>query len=160
MPVERGISLALGMQPVAAPRLDPQGFGSAAEEAYAAWADLAASALGDFEALYIHLKGPDIPAHDGRAEDKRDVIAAIDRAFFGEVLPRLASGTVVAVTADHATSCLRKAHTADAVPLLASGGPVTPDGSDTYGERACAQGSLGELLGPQILPRLATLISG
>ena len=39
--------------------------------------------------LYVHIKGPDVPAHDGRAEDKRDVVTAIDRAFFGEVLPRL-----------------------------------------------------------------------
>ena len=77
------------MEPVDAPRLDPIGFGGAAEEAYAAWAALAADALDDFEALYIHIKGPDVPAHDGRAEDKRDVIAAIDRAFFGEVLPRI-----------------------------------------------------------------------
>jgi 2,3-bisphosphoglycerate-independent phosphoglycerate mutase len=160
MPVERGISLALGMQPVAAPRLDPQGFGSSAEEAYATWADLAAAALGDFEALYVHLKGPDIPAHDGRAEDKRDVVAAIDRAFFGEALPRLRPTTVVAVTADHATSCVRKAHTADPVPLLVSGGPVTPDGSEAFGERACRHGSLGELLGPQILPGLSTLMQG
>ena len=92
MPVERGISIALGMEPVAVPRLDPIGFGGAAEEAYAAWAALAADALADFEALYVHIKGPDVPAHDGRAEDKRDVIAAIDRAFFGEVLPRIGPG--------------------------------------------------------------------
>ena len=35
MPVERGIALALGMEPVPAPRLDPAGFGGAAEERYA-----------------------------------------------------------------------------------------------------------------------------
>ena len=92
MPVERGIAIALGMEPVAVPRLDPVGFGGAAEEAYAAWAALAAEALDGFEALYIHIKGPDVPAHDGRADDKRDVIAAIDRAFFGEVLPRIDLG--------------------------------------------------------------------
>ncbi|MEZ0234358.1 MAG: 2,3-bisphosphoglycerate-independent phosphoglycerate mutase [Actinomycetota bacterium] len=158
MPVERGISIALGMQPVDAPRLDATGFGPAAEERYAEWAHLAADALGDFQALYVHIKGPDVPAHDGRAEDKRDVVTAIDRAFFGEVLPRLAGGTLVAVTADHATSCLRKAHTADPVPLLASGGRVTHDGTSSFGERACAEGSLGELLGPQILPRLSALV--
>ena len=159
MPVERGIAIALGMEPVVAPRLDPVGFGGPAEEAYAGWGALAADALSDFEALYIHIKGPDVPAHDGRAEDKRDVIAAIDRAFFGEMLPRLGSATVVAVTADHSTSCLRKAHTADPVPLVVAGGPVSPDGSTVYGERACAEGSLGELLGPQILPRLTALMT-
>jgi 2,3-bisphosphoglycerate-independent phosphoglycerate mutase len=154
MPVERGIAMALGMEPVDVPRLDATGFGPAAEERYASWAGLATEALGSFQGLYIHIKGPDIPAHDGRARDKRDVISAIDRAFFGEILPRLGSHTVVAVTADHATSCVRKAHTADPVPLLVSGGAVRPDGSQTYGEAACAAGSLGELLGPRILPQL------
>lgn len=161
MPVERGISIALGMEPVPAPRLAQEGFGSAAEEAYAQWAALAAGALKEFDALYVHLKGPDIPAHDGRALDKRDVIASIDLAFFGELLPRIdPSHTLIAVTADHATSCVRKAHTADPVPLLASGGSVTPDGSPSFGERVCAGGSMGQLLGPQILPGLTRLMRG
>lgn len=161
MPVERGIAIALGMEPVHAPPLDPRGFGPGAEEAYAAWAGLAADALGEFEALYVHLKGPDVPAHDGRADDKRDVVSAIDRAFFGEVLPRLdPRSVVVAVTADHSTSCLRRAHTADPVPLVVAGGLIVSDGSEAFGERACVDGSLGELLGPQILPRLTALADG
>lgn len=159
MPVERGIALVLGMEPVDAPRLDATGFGPAAEDAYARWAELAADALNEFQALYVHIKGPDVPAHDGRAEDKRDVISAIDRAFFGEVLPRVdLTRTVVTVTADHSTSCVRRAHTADPVPLLVSGGRVAPDGSGAFGERACAQGTLGNLRGAQILPRLTELL--
>jgi 2,3-bisphosphoglycerate-independent phosphoglycerate mutase len=159
MPVERGIALALGMETVDAPRLDAAGFGPAAEEAYAAWAELALEAIGEFQALYIHLKGPDVPAHDGRADDKRAVIAAIDRAFFGQLLPGLDLGrAVVVVTADHATSCVRKAHTADPVPLLITGGPVDPDGSPGFGENICSQGSLGLLRGTQILPRIADLV--
>jgi 2,3-bisphosphoglycerate-independent phosphoglycerate mutase len=124
------------------------------------WADLAAEALGEFQALYVHIKGPDVPAHDGRAEDKRDVISAIDRAFFGTALPRLGADTIVAVTADHATSCVRKAHTADPVPFLVSGGPVSADGNTSFGETSCAEGSLGKMLGPQILPRLSALVLG
>ncbi len=158
MPVERGIAMALGMEPVDALRLDPAGFGAAAGTAYAAWAELAADALEGFQALYVHIKGPDVPAHDGRFEDKRAVITTIDRAFFGELLPRIdPSRTLVAVTADHATSCIKRAHTADPVPLLITGGPIDPDGSSAYGERACAHGSLGLLRGVQILPRLVPL---
>jgi 2,3-bisphosphoglycerate-independent phosphoglycerate mutase len=160
MPVERGISLALGMEAVDAPRLEPAGFGDAAEEAYAAWAELAADALSSYQALYVHIKGPDVPAHDGRAEDKRDVITAIDRAFMGEVLRRIQlDRTIVGVLADHATSCLRKAHTAEPVPLALAGGGVTPDGSTAYGEHACAGGSLGELLGIDVLPLVAGVSS-
>jgi 2,3-bisphosphoglycerate-independent phosphoglycerate mutase len=152
MPVERGIARLLGMEPVDAPRLR-------VDEDYAAWASLALDALDGYDALYVHIKGPDVPAHDGRAEDKRDVIALIDRAFFGQVVPSLdPARTLVAVTADHATSCVRKAHTADPVPLLVSGGGVQPDGSEAFGERACAAGAIGRLRGPQILPRLADLL--
>jgi 2,3-bisphosphoglycerate-independent phosphoglycerate mutase len=152
MPVERGIAILLGMTPVDAPRLLD-------DDAYASWASLAADALEGHDALYVHIKGPDVPAHDGRALDKRDVIELIDRAFFGEVLPRLATGdTLVAVTADHSTSCLRKAHTAEPVPLVVAGGSVTPDGSEGFGERAAAHGALGRLSGVDILPRLTALL--
>ncbi len=152
MPVERGIAILLGMAPVDVPRL-------ADEEAYARWATLAAEALEGYDALYVHLKGPDVPAHDGRAGDKRDVIATIDAAFFGEVLPRLdPDRTIVVVTADHATSCVRKAHTADPVPLLVWGGGVSPDGVEAFGERACATGAIGEIRGTDILPHVVDLL--
>src|SRR5262245_8503727 len=152
MPVERGIARILGMEPVDAPRL-------AAERDYVAWAHLATEALGGFDALYVHIKGPDVPAHDGRAEDKRDVIELIDRAFFAEVLPRIDTArTLVAVTADHATSCLRKAHTAEPVPIVVAGGTIQADGTESFGERSCAGGSLGSLRGVEILPRLADLL--
>jgi 2,3-bisphosphoglycerate-independent phosphoglycerate mutase len=153
MPVERGIALTLGMDEVRARRLD------GSDGAFAAWAALAAEALEGYDALYVHIKGPDVPAHDGRFEDKRDVIEAIDRAFFGEVVGRIdPRRTVVAVTADHATSCLRKAHTADPVPLLASGGPIGSDGSPSFGERVAARGSLGLSRGVEVLPRLTALL--
>ena len=152
MPVERGIALILGMAPVDAPRL-------AAERDYVAWAHLATEALEGFDALYVHIKGPDVPAHDGRAEEKRDVIEVIDRAFFGEALPRIdPTSTLVAVTADHATSCVRKAHTAEPVPLVVSGGSVPADGTDAFGERACSDGALGSVRGVEIVPRLVALL--
>jgi 2,3-bisphosphoglycerate-independent phosphoglycerate mutase len=154
MPVERGIAILLGMAPVDAPRLR-------AEADYVRWAELAADALDGYDALYVHIKGPDVPAHDGRAEDKRDVISLIDRAFFGEVLSRIAlRRTVVAVTADHSTSCVRKAHTAEPVPLVVAGVGVQPDGSRSFGERAAADGSLGRMRGVDIVPMLAGIVRG
>jgi 2,3-bisphosphoglycerate-independent phosphoglycerate mutase len=153
MPVERGIAMALGMGEVPAPSPpDP-------EERYAAWAAVAAEALDGYDALYVHIKGPDIPAHDGRAEDKRDIIEVIDRAFFGQVLTAIDAGDVIlAVTADHATSCLRKAHTADPVPLLVCGPGVQADGVTAFGERSAADGSIGTIRGVDILPRLVSLL--
>ena len=153
MPVERGIALVLGMGEVEAPRQpDPA-------ERYAAWAGLAAEAIEGYDALYIHIKGPDVPAHDGRAEDKRDIIEAIDRSFFGGLLPAVdPARTVLAVTADHATSCVRKAHTADPVPLVVAGPGVPPDGTDSFGERVAADGAIGTVRGTAVLPTLVGLL--
>jgi len=154
MPVERGIAMLLGMEPVPVPRLGD-------EASYAEWARVAADAVREYDALYIHLKGPDLPAHDGLAAEKEGIIETIDHVFFGELLPRIdLRSTVVAVTADHSTSCVRKAHTADPVPLLVSGGSVAPDGSTAFGERACAEGSIGEIRGVDVLPRLSGLLRG
>jgi 2,3-bisphosphoglycerate-independent phosphoglycerate mutase len=154
MPVERGISMALRMTAVDAPTPpDPR-------ERYAAWAELALEAVGGFDALYIHIKGPDVPAHDGRAEDKRDVIQAIDEAFFSQIAPAVRDGIVVAVTADHSTSCARKAHTDDPVPLLVAGRGVSSDAVATFGERAAARGAIGQLEGVQIVPLLLDVLRG
>jgi 2,3-bisphosphoglycerate-independent phosphoglycerate mutase len=153
MPVERGIALVLGMGPVDAPT------GLARHDQYAVWASLAAEALEGYDALYIHIKGPDVPAHDGRALDKLEVIEDIDAAFFGEVLPLIrADRTVLAVTADHSTSCLRMAHTADPVPLVVAGPGVSPDACEAFGERAAAQGALGTIAGTAIVPQLVDLM--
>jgi 2,3-bisphosphoglycerate-independent phosphoglycerate mutase len=153
MPVERGIALVLGMGQVAAPTGMPR------PEQYAAWAELAAEALDGYDALYVHIKGPDIPAHDGRAQEKRDVIEDVDGSFFAEILPRLDRRSVVlAVTADHATSCVRKAHTADPVPLLVNGPGVTSDVTATFGERAAGAGGLGVLRGTEIVPLLVEIL--
>ena len=100
-----------------------------------------------------------MPAHDGRFLDKRDVCEDIDAAFFGELLPRIdPMQVVVAVTADHSTSCVRKAHTAAPVPLLVTGAGVRADGVETFGEHSAADGRLGVLHGIQILPRLIPLL--
>ena len=161
MPVERGIAKMLGMMPVDAPRLSIDAPFAVAVAEYAGWAALALQALDGFDALYVHIKGPDVPAHDGRAEDKRDVIAAIDTGFFDEILRALdLPRTIVAVTADHSTSCVRRAHTAEPVPFVVGGGGVRSDGSEAFGEGACAAGSLGSLRGIDILPRLTALMRG
>jgi len=153
MPVERGIALLLGMSIIEV----PPGAGDR-EAAYRTWARRAAEEIDRHGGLYLHLKGPDEPGHDGDAVAKREVIALIDRAFFGELLPRISLEEVlVAVTADHATPCALKGHAADPVPLLVSGGGVPPDGTRAFGEREAATGDLGLLFGVDILPLLAGL---
>ena len=153
MPVERGIATLLGMSVVEVP---PSAGDH--ESAYRTWARRAADEIKRHGGLYLHLKGPDEPGHDGDCDAKRDIIALIDRAFFGELLPRITLDDVIlAVTADHATPCALHAHSADPVPLLVTGGGVKPDSTRTFGEREAAHGEIGLLFGVDILPLLVGL---
>lgn len=152
MPVEMGIAKLTGMGVVEAPT------GIPAEAQYEAWAGLALEAIEGYDGLYIHIKGPDVPAHDGDYEGKIASIGAIDGVFFGRLLEGVDLGrSLVAVTADHSTSCRRKAHTDGPVPLMVTGRGAGGDAVQTYGERASRRGSLGYLHGPEIMPRLVDL---
>ena len=155
MPVELGIARLTGMGVVEAPTGIPP------EEQYPQWAALALEAIDGYDGLYIHIKGPDVPAHDGDHEAKMASIELIDHAFFTPLLDRLdLKDTIVAVTADHSTSCARKAHTDGPVPLLVAGGSVSSDSVEAYGETASRRGALGHLMGPEIMPNLVRLARG
>jgi 2,3-bisphosphoglycerate-independent phosphoglycerate mutase len=149
LPVEIGIARLTGMNEIDAPTQGTE------REQYTSWAELAARSTSDHDALYIHLKGPDVPAHDGDHNAKRQSIEDIDRLFFGPLLSALDLGSnVVAVTADHSTSCPRKAHTDGPVPLLVAGAGIDADAVSSYGETASRAGSLGWMTGPDIMPML------
>jgi len=150
MPVERGIAQLTGMTVIPVP---PSGADKAA--VYAEWARTAAREIRRCGGLYIHLKGPDEPGHDGQPEAKRAVIEVIDRAFFATLLDEVPLADVlIAVTADHATPSGLGRHSDDPVPLLLAGDGITPDGSQGFSEAACARGSLGTLRGIDVMPLL------
>jgi 2,3-bisphosphoglycerate-independent phosphoglycerate mutase len=156
MPVERGIAQLTGMRVIP---VRPSGADKAA--VYTEWAQTAAAEITRAGGLYIHIKGPDEPGHDGDAEAKRAVIELIDRVFFGTLLPQIdLEKVVIAVTADHATPCALRRHSDDPVPLVLAGGGVTSDGSREFGEAACARGSLGLLKGIEVMPLLVKTAAG
>lgn len=69
--------------------------------------------------FYIHIKETDIPGHDNKPLDKVKMIELIDQRFFSFLRKYLEKndGKLV-LLADHTTSCRKKAHTADPVPVL------------------------------------------
>jgi 2,3-bisphosphoglycerate-independent phosphoglycerate mutase len=150
MPVEKGIALLTGMQIIEVP--DSTGH---LDVDYPIWAKVALESLKKYAGIYVHIKGPDEPAHDGDFNKKKEIIEAIDKFFFASLLPKLdMADTVLAVTADHSTVCAIKAHSADPVPLLIAGANIKPDGSLSFSEKAARLGSLGELRGQDIMPLL------
>ncbi len=147
MPVERGIALLTGMEIIEVPsstgHLDVD---------YPVWAKIALDSMPKYSGIYVHIKGPDEPAHDGDFKKKKEIIETIDKFFFGNLLPRLGiADTVIAVTADHSTVCKIRAHSSDPVPLLLCGGNIKPDGSLSFSEKASGSGSLGEINGQDIM---------
>ena len=117
MPVEVGIARAAGMKiyPVPPPRGDmPR------ELPVRLRAVL--DALRDRNSLvYVHLKGPDEPGHDGDCKAKKKSIELIDKYFVQPLLEKIdLEETAVLVTSDHATPCNVRAHTGDPVPWMLS----------------------------------------
>jgi 2,3-bisphosphoglycerate-independent phosphoglycerate mutase len=155
MPVERGISRLAGMHPVELP--PPSGDIEADSKLRA---EKLLGLLKSYDCFYIHLKGPDEPGHDGNYKRKVQIIAAIDKFFFGKLLPRMdLKETLICVTADHSTPCNLKAHSGDPVPLLIAGANVEADGLAKFSEKKCRKGSLGLLQhGTELVPMLMRLL--
>ena len=142
MPVEIGISEILKMKTYDAGGLTD----------YEEKAKVAAKAMDEQNAVYVHLKGPDEFGHDGNAQGKMENIEEIDKRFFGTLLDNIDSSKVaVIVSADHSTPCINKGHSADPVPLLISGDMVTNDDTQRFTEIEAKKGRIGLIDGAQVI---------
>ncbi|KPI15323.1 phosphonopyruvate decarboxylase-related protein [Actinobacteria bacterium OK074] len=95
------------------------------------------------DAVFVHLKGPDEPGHDGRPRDKVRAIEEIDAHFVGPLAAALTEADTLVVTCDHATPCELGIHSPDLVPAVAVGPRVAADSVTDFGEKAALGGSLG-----------------
>jgi 2,3-bisphosphoglycerate-independent phosphoglycerate mutase len=113
-----------------------------------------------YDCFYIHLKGPDEPGHDGNCQRKTEVISAIDKYFFGNLLQEITlKDNLICVTADHATPCSLKVHSDTPVPLLISGGTVKDEKINKFCEKECLSGSLGVIdMGCELMPKLMEML--
>jgi 2,3-bisphosphoglycerate-independent phosphoglycerate mutase len=116
--------------------------------------------LPHYDCFYIHIKGPDVPGHDGDFNLKSELIATVDKYFVGEMLQQInLEDHVVCITADHATPCKLKAHSDDPVPLLIAGNKLQGDRVQRFSEKECKMGELGVLLkGTDLLPKLVDYV--
>jgi 2,3-bisphosphoglycerate-independent phosphoglycerate mutase len=151
MPVERGIARTLGLEDRFVGPMGPD-----RAEGYRDRARIARELLDRFPFVYVHLKGPDEPGHDGDATLKQVVVEAIDRSFFGPFLEGLDLRQVrLAVTADHATPAILKGHSDDPVPYLLVGAGVPPHGGPTtFGAPLDSSPKRAPLRGSDALPLL------
>ncbi len=152
LPAELGIGRLLGMD---VRKIPP---GTALED-YRKRAELVLRLAGEYGFVYVHLKGPDEPGHDGLYDLKKQRIEEIDSGFFSHLRGAAKlQRTVLCVTCDHSTPWKDKGHSDDPVPILVAGGSLKPDGAGRFTEAAASAGHFGMLeRGSLLLPRLKQL---
>jgi len=119
------------------------------------------STLTSHDCVYIHLKGPDEPGHDGNCHEKTKIISDIDKYFIGALLRKISIDEhIICITADHATPCSLKVHSDTPVPILISGGNInSAEKAQKFSERFCKKGSLGLINGAyNLMPKVIDYI--
>jgi 2,3-bisphosphoglycerate-independent phosphoglycerate mutase len=112
--------------------------------------ETAQTALLEHDLVYLHIKGPDICAHDLDPAGKRALLGRIDDA----IAPLLNDALVIGITGDHSTDSNTGRHSGDPVPGLIYAPQSRIDNCQTFGERSCAGGGLGRILGSAFLVSL------
>jgi 2,3-bisphosphoglycerate-independent phosphoglycerate mutase len=143
MPVEVGISRVTGMHYTTGGNIN----------AYQEKAKKCIEQINKWDIVYVHIKGPDEFGHDGDADGKKISIEQIDELFFGTLLKNVdVTSTMLVVSGDHSTPCIKKAHTDDPIPVLFTGAGVEKDESKRFTERESLRGKRGSMKGIEILP--------
>jgi 2,3-bisphosphoglycerate-independent phosphoglycerate mutase len=65
----------------------------------------------------------------------------------------------IIISGDHSTPCINKGHSDDPVPLLLSGNKARRDGSARFTERYASKGSMGMLMGSDVLTTAINIIT-
>jgi 2,3-bisphosphoglycerate-independent phosphoglycerate mutase len=132
-------------------RSDPR-FTAAANTDLQAKMDAVVTAFEDHDLVYLHIKAPDLFAHDHQPDNKRRFLECVD-----EALERLEqAGSIIAIAADHSTDSNSGAHTADPIPGLIynpadkriANAPVD------FGESLCAGGTMRRQSSHEFLKRV------
>jgi 2,3-bisphosphoglycerate-independent phosphoglycerate mutase len=150
MPVEIGISKVLRMR----------AFKAGDVTDYEQKAIVAAENLEKFNLIYVHIKGPDEYGHDGDAKGKKMNIEDIDKRFFSTLTENLkVKDSTIIISADHSTPCVKKGHSDDPVPILVSGNKIKKDNSARFTEKYAMKGSMGLLMGADVLSTAMKMIT-
>ncbi len=147
----KGIGAFLGMDVLDVPGAT----GLANTDLNAKFAAALKALAGPYDFAFVHLKATDAFGEDGDFQGKKGFIEKIDQAV--RVLLEV-PGLLLVFTADHSTPCALKRHSGDPVPLMMVGEGVRTDDVRQFGERACAQGGLGRLLGLMVIPEVINLL--
>ncbi len=134
-PMYKGLARLAGMEVLQ----EGEGIAGEFETLKANWAS--------YDFFFVHVKAPDAAGEDGDFERKSAVIEEVD-ALVPDLLDL--GPDALAVTGDHATPAKMKSHSWHGVPFLLSSEYTMPT-AESFGERACAGGSLGVFPAEEIM---------
>jgi len=102
---------------------------------------------------YIQFKETDVPGHDNKPYEKKNMLEMIDKRFFGFLRKFIRGKDIkVVVTCDHSTPCKLKRHSVDPVPVLVYGGHRS-DETIKFCEIEARKGSLGKMYGKDFMKK-------
>lgn len=102
---------------------------------------------------YIQFKETDIPGHDNKPYEKKNMLEMIDKRFFGFLRKFIKRKDIkVVVTCDHSTPCKLKRHSTDPVPVLVYDGRRS-DESVKFCEKESRKGKLGKMYGKDFMKK-------
>jgi 2,3-bisphosphoglycerate-independent phosphoglycerate mutase len=107
----------------------------------------AIGALDSHDLVFLHIKGPDLCAHDLDPLGKKAFLEAVDKAL----MPLLGRDLAIAVSGDHSTDSNTGGHCGDPVPSLLFAPLGRRDAATAFGENTCMQGGLGRITGASLL---------
>ncbi len=109
-----------------------------------------------YDYAYIHIKETDLPGHDNKPFEKKEMLEYIDKTFFKFIKKfALPKKIKVLVTADHSTPCKLKRHSADPVPVLIYNDSIPKE--KKFSETDAAKGSLGKMNGRDLFKKTGFL---
>jgi 2,3-bisphosphoglycerate-independent phosphoglycerate mutase len=103
----------------------------------------------DFDFFFLHYKYTDAAGEDGDFQRKVERIEEFDAGF--PTIVELGPDVLI-VTGDHSTPAKLKSHSWHPVPVLLASDACRPDLVESFGERPCLAGGLGQLEAKHLLP--------
>jgi len=106
-----------------------------------------------YSGCYLQLKETDIPGHDNKPHEKKNMLEIIDKKFFSFLKKFIQNKDIkVVVTCDHSTPCRLKMHSANPVPVLVYNNK-DKDRTVEFDEKEMKKGSLGKMFGKNFIEK-------
>ncbi len=127
--------------------LQDRSFSALPESNIAGKVAMAKTAIKSHDIVFLHIKGPDISAHDRDPLEKKQVLERIDL----ELAALLDEDLVITISGDHSTNSNTGSHCGDPVPSLIYSPWGRQDSCREFSESVCMQGGMGRINSTSLL---------